>query len=271
MKNTISLSNTVAMDFGRALFGPIGGTIFAFMVAISCFGALNGTFSFAPHLLFLNSDRRLVLYLLSPGVRCWPGGLSSLTLWPVAHDPKDTVKCGSSASRHHNDLHLNRRWISVFNQLFRCGFLGFLFSHCEFSVVQSCWRAEYHAQVLGLVILRVKEPMLERPYKTWIITPLTFCAVREPDSSSLIIHTHSVQVALFLLCMPIIAAPLPAIAVLGLYHLRPGCLFRNSCALQVSSSLAYRCTTSRIVPNESSRPFSVSNQSHVEIGPLNIW
>lgn len=33
-------------------------------------------------------------------------------------------------------------------------------------------------QVLGLVILRVKEPMLERPYKTWIITPLVFCAVR---------------------------------------------------------------------------------------------
>jgi len=40
--------------------------------------------------------------------------------------------------------------------------------------------------------------MLERPYKTWIITPLTFCAV-----------------ALFLLCMPVIAAPAEAIAVLG--------------------------------------------------------
>jgi hypothetical protein len=33
------------MDFGRALFGPIGGTIFAFMVAFSCFGALNGILS----------------------------------------------------------------------------------------------------------------------------------------------------------------------------------------------------------------------------------
>jgi amino acid transporter len=30
------------MDFGRALFGPIGGSVFAFMVAFSCFGALNG-------------------------------------------------------------------------------------------------------------------------------------------------------------------------------------------------------------------------------------
>lgn len=30
------------MDFGRALFGPIGGSLFAFLVAFSCFGALNG-------------------------------------------------------------------------------------------------------------------------------------------------------------------------------------------------------------------------------------
>ena len=41
----MGLSNTVAMDFGRALFGPLGGSIFAFMVALSCFGALNGSFA----------------------------------------------------------------------------------------------------------------------------------------------------------------------------------------------------------------------------------
>jgi hypothetical protein len=41
-KVTVGLSNTVALDFGRALFGPIGGVVFAVMVAISCFGALNG-------------------------------------------------------------------------------------------------------------------------------------------------------------------------------------------------------------------------------------
>ena len=36
------MSNTVALDFGRRLFGPVGGSIFAAMVAFSCFGALNG-------------------------------------------------------------------------------------------------------------------------------------------------------------------------------------------------------------------------------------
>ena len=43
LQATVGLSNTVALDFGRALFGPVGGAVFAAMVAFSCFGALNGT------------------------------------------------------------------------------------------------------------------------------------------------------------------------------------------------------------------------------------
>ena len=35
----------------------------------------------------------------------------------------------------------------------------------------------YFITVLGLIILRVKEPQLERPYKTWITTPIIFCCV----------------------------------------------------------------------------------------------
>ncbi|KAI6813584.1 hypothetical protein KC350_g11540 [Hortaea werneckii] len=33
----------------------------------------------------------------------------------------------------------------------------------------------YFASVLGLLILRVKEPDLPRPYKCWIFTPVVFC------------------------------------------------------------------------------------------------
>ena len=43
--------------------------------------------------------------------------------------------------------------------------------HCITSV-NPAWM-----QVLGLVVLRIREPNLERPYRTWIITPLVFCAV----------------------------------------------------------------------------------------------
>ncbi|CAE6446018.1 Y+L amino acid transporter 2 AltName: Full=Cationic amino acid transporter, y+ system [Rhizoctonia solani AG-1 IB] len=53
----------------------------------------------------------------------------------------------------------------------------------------------YFLTGVGLIILRVKEPGLPRPYKAWIITPLIFSGV-----------------SLFLLLMPIFAAPLEALA-----------------------------------------------------------
>lgn len=36
------LSNTVAMDFGRAIFGSVGAVVFSVVVAVSSFGALSG-------------------------------------------------------------------------------------------------------------------------------------------------------------------------------------------------------------------------------------
>lgn len=38
----IAKSNTVALDFGWALFGRAGGVVFAIVVALSCLGALTG-------------------------------------------------------------------------------------------------------------------------------------------------------------------------------------------------------------------------------------
>lgn len=56
----------------------------------------------------------------------------------------------------------------------------------------------YLLTVLGLLILRVKEPHLDRPYRAWLVTPIIFCAV-----------------AMFLLLMPIFAAPWEAFAAFG--------------------------------------------------------
>ncbi|KAF7304904.1 L-methionine transporter [Mycena kentingensis (nom. inval.)] len=164
-KTTISLSNTVAMDFGRALFGSIGGTIFAILVAVSCFGALNGSFYTSSRLVYAAGREGYLPALF--------GRLHSTRKTPI-------------------NASLLQAAITITFIAVGGGFRSLI----NFSVVAS-W-AFYFLTVLGLVILRVKEPMLERPYRTWIITPLTFCAV-----------------ALFLLCMPVIAAPLPALAVLG--------------------------------------------------------
>lgn len=43
-----------------------------------------------------------------------------------------------------------------------------------FSVVSWTY---YLLTVLGLLVLRVKEPHLERPYKAYIVTPIIFCLV----------------------------------------------------------------------------------------------
>ena len=91
------------------------------------------------------------------------------------------------------------------------------------------------SQVLGVLVLRVKEPELERcvcswaslgdaestlcrPYKTWITTPLIFCGVRrarhvapsQPRHPVLTAAPH--QVCVFLLSMPVKAAPTQALA-----------------------------------------------------------
>jgi len=164
-KNTVGLSNTVALDFGRALFGPVGGSIFAFMVAFSCFGALNGSFFTTGRLIYVAGKEGYLPALFG-------------RLHPTRKTPLNAM--------------LLQATITIAFILLGGGFRSLI----NFAVVAS-W-AFYFLTVLGLVILRIKEPTLERPYKTWITTPLIFCAV-----------------ALFLLCMPIIAAPLEALAVLG--------------------------------------------------------
>ncbi|KAE9395060.1 amino acid transporter [Gymnopus androsaceus JB14] len=164
-KNLVGLSNTVAMDFGRAIFGPWGGTFFAFMVAFSCFGALNGGFFTASRLIYAAGREN---YLPS--------------LFGRLHKTRKTPMNAT----------LLQTALTLIFVLVGGGFRSLV----NFSVVASWFF--YFLTVLGLVVLRVKEPMLERPYKTWIVTPLVFCSV-----------------ALFLLFMPIIAAPAEAVAVLG--------------------------------------------------------
>ncbi|KAF8549883.1 amino acid transporter [Imleria badia] len=164
-KATVGSSNAVALDFGRALFGPIGGVVFAVCVAVSCFGALNGS-TFTSARLIRAAGREGYL-------------------------PAMFGKLNKSRKTPMNAILLQTGMTIAFIVIG-----GGFRSLVNFSVVAS-W-SFYFLTVLGLVILRVKEPNLERPYKTWIITPLTFCAV-----------------AIFLLCMPIIAAPLEAVSVLG--------------------------------------------------------
>lgn len=42
--DVVAASNTVGLDFGKAVMGHAGSILFSAVVGISCFGALNGSF-----------------------------------------------------------------------------------------------------------------------------------------------------------------------------------------------------------------------------------
>ncbi|OCF36591.1 L-methionine transporter [Kwoniella heveanensis BCC8398] len=158
----VAASNTVALDYGKATIGSLGMVVFSVLVAISCFGALNGGFYTNARLIYAASREHFL-----------PSVFSKL------HHRRRTPD---------NAIFLQVALASVF-VVVGGGFRAIL----NFVSVAS-WTF-YLLTVLGLLVLRVKEPHLDRPYRTWLITPIVFCLV-----------------ASFLMLMPIFAAPIEAIA-----------------------------------------------------------
>ncbi|SNX83108.1 related to large neutral amino acid transporter 1 [Melanopsichium pennsylvanicum] len=160
----VKRTNTVALDFGSAIFGTVGGIVFAFLVAFSCFGALNGQIYTTARLIQAASREGYLPERL--------GDLNRRTGTPVAA------------------LILQVVLVSAFI-LLGSGFASLV------NFYGVCSWTFYLASVLGLLVLRIKEPNLNRPYRTWLVTPILFAAV-----------------ALFLLLMPIGSAPLEGLAAL---------------------------------------------------------
>uniref|UniRef100_V5EWI2 Amino acid transporter n=1 Tax=Kalmanozyma brasiliensis (strain GHG001) TaxID=1365824 RepID=V5EWI2_KALBG len=158
----VKRTNTVALDFGSAIFGTGGGIVFAFLVAFSCFGALNGQIYTTARLILAASREGYLPERL--------GDLNRRTGTPVAA------------------LVLQLVLITAF-VLFGSGFASLV------NFYGVCSWTFYLASVLGLLALRIKEPNLNRPYKTWLATPILFAAV-----------------ALFLLLMPVGSAPMEGLA-----------------------------------------------------------
>ncbi|EUC61696.1 amino acid transporter [Rhizoctonia solani AG-3 Rhs1AP] len=161
-KRTVELSNTIALDFGRELFGGIGAVVFAAVVAISCFGASNGSMFTTARLIYSAAREGYLPPMFGKLHKGMKTPLNAMILQVI---------------------------ITLFYILIGGGFRTMI----NFVGV-AAWTF-YFLTGVGLIILRVKEPSLPRPYKTWIITPLIFSGV-----------------SLFLLLMPIFAAPLEALA-----------------------------------------------------------
>lgn len=173
---SINSTNTVAVMFGNKVFGPIGSLVFALIVSASCFGALNSsTFTFG----------RLTYVAGREGY--FPSVLGRIGL---SADSMERASLSTTRTRNWFSKKLSNLFADEDTGLFFTPIYALVLNALlmiayvvvgEFGTLVTFYGVAgytfYFLTVLGLIILRVKEPHLERPYKTWITTPIIFCCV----------------------------------------------------------------------------------------------
>lgn len=195
--STIASSNTIAVQFGSVVFGPVGSLVLALIVGGSCFGALNATTFTSGRLVYAAGKEGFLPALLGriglPGsggpdmgmgrgrTRSWFGKWLMRLLGDEA---------GGFGYTPVNAMVFNALLTAAYIVVGEFGTLITFYGVAGYSF--------YFLTVLGLIVLRVREPYLERPYRTWISTPIIFCCV-----------------SLFLLSRAVFAEPVQTVSVLA--------------------------------------------------------
>ncbi len=189
---TIESSNTVAVAFGHTVFGPAGSLVFAIIVSGSCFGALNATTFTSGRLVYAAGKEG---YLPDMFGKIGVGGRTAIRL--PARSSRASTRLGKLIA---DDAGI---FFTPINAMIlnACLTAGYVIVG-EFETLLTFYGVAgytfYFITVLGLIVLRVKEPNLERPYRTWITTPIIFCCV-----------------SLFLLSRAVFAEPVQTVIVVA--------------------------------------------------------
>ncbi|GAB0134420.1 hypothetical protein EsDP_00002794 [Epichloe bromicola] len=190
----VNSSNTVAVMFGSKVFGPVGSIILALMVSASCLGALTSSTFTAGRLVYVAGKEGYI-----------PGLFGKIGI--NNQDPSvSTQRTRNWASRKLDQLFGDGEMGLFFTPIYALVLNGVITAgYCivgEFPTLVTFYGVAgytfYFCTVLGVIILRVKEPQLERPYQTWITTPIIFCCV-----------------SLFLLSRAVFARPIQTLAVVA--------------------------------------------------------
>ncbi|KAI9893588.1 MAG: hypothetical protein M1814_006384 [Vezdaea aestivalis] len=162
--DVIAKTNTVAVQFGSKVFGPLGALLLSLTVSLSCFGALNAATFTSGRLTYVAGKEGYLPEMF--GTVGWSRDIEGRTRlqarWPMSilRPSRTTPVYALSLNALLTALYV---LVGEFSTLLTFyGVAGYLF---------------YFLTVLGVVVLRVREPALERPYKTWITTPIIFCCV----------------------------------------------------------------------------------------------
>ena len=175
---TINKSNTVAVQFGGKVFGPIGALILALIVSASCFGALNATTFTSGRLVYVAGRENYI-----PAVFGKIGfGYSNAPETPA---PLNKLRKRSWLSkflaRIFGDESIGMGHTPINAMLLNMVITMIYVMLGEFETLITFYGVAgytfYFLTVLGLIVLRIREPHLERPYRTYITTPIIFCCV----------------------------------------------------------------------------------------------
>lgn len=189
----IESSNTVAVAFGHQVFGRIGALVLALIVSGSCFGALNATTFTSGRLVYAAGQEGFLPAIFG---KIGIGAGKTIRLHSQDHS-KRVSRLARTVSDEAGFF-----YTPVNAMILNAALTGVYVIIGEFSTLVTFYGVAgytfYFTTVLGLIILRVREPDLERPYRTWITTPIIFCCV-----------------SIFLLSRMIIADPLQTLIVVA--------------------------------------------------------
>ena len=169
----IQSSNTIAIQFGSVVFGRVGSLVLAIIVAGSCLGALNATTFTSGRLVYAAGKEGFLPSLL--GHIGMPGmGEPTNRLQRKSWARKAVTRLIGDNNGGFGFTPINAM---VFNAILTAAYIVV----GEFGTLITFYGVAgytfYFVTVLGLIILRIREPYLERPYRTWISTPIIFCCV----------------------------------------------------------------------------------------------
>ncbi|KAF3002978.1 hypothetical protein E8E13_004921 [Curvularia kusanoi] len=192
----IESSNTVAVAFGSQVFGPVGALVLALFVSGSCFGALNATTFTSGRLVYAAGKEGYMPSLFGTI------GLGKSHRAIRLHAATSTTATTKKMATWFADPDAGFFFTPIAAMLLNAGLTAVYILTGSFDSLVTFYGVAgytfYFATVLGLIVLRVREPDLERPYKTWITTPIIFCCV-----------------SLFLLSRAVFAEPLQTLLVVA--------------------------------------------------------
>ena len=191
--STIDSTNTIAVKFGFAVFGPPGSLILALIVSASSLGTINATTFTSGRLVYAAGKDGFMPSVLG---RIGLSGQSAVRLG----QPKSGIRARLARLVGDDDGELGLTPINAL--LFNASLSMVYILVGEFGTLVTFYGVAsytfYFLTVLGLIVLRIREPYLERPYKTWLSTPIIFCCV-----------------SLFLLSRAVFAQPVQTLVVVA--------------------------------------------------------